>query len=161
MNPKPDLKDNPNFGWMTPWLARGAHPNPAGFRWLTDNGVKSIVNLRAEDNTEVALTELLPFTPVQIPVVDNTAPSTEQALMWLQLCAEQRNRPVFVHCQAGHGRTSTFCMLVRLAQGWKLKDAIDEERTFGFNPDHDPAQIAFIEGLRDQLKAGTLTLPTL
>lgn len=157
---EPDLKDVPNFGRISDWLCRGAHPNPAGYKWLVQSaGVKSIVNLRAEDNTE-ALLAPLGFTPLHIPVVDNAPPSQEQAMQWLALAADPASRPLYVHCQSGHGRTSTFCILIRLAQGWKLGDAIDEEtRKYGFEPDKDTAQVAFLKGIRDLVRAGNLRLP--
>jgi protein tyrosine/serine phosphatase len=161
--PSPDLKDVANFGWVTDWLARGADPNPAGFRWLAQAAhIATVVNLRAEDNTEAALAPSLGFNVVQIPVVDNKAPSQEQGLQFVQLCADESKRPLFVHCQSGHGRTSTFCCLVRLAQGWKLDDAIEEAvQRYGFQPEKDPAQVAFLKGIHDLVKAGTLTLPAL
>ncbi|MDP9111565.1 MAG: hypothetical protein M3M96_08035, partial [Candidatus Eremiobacteraeota bacterium] len=72
MQPAPDPKDLQNFGWVCEWLSRGADPNPAGFRWLTHTAqTKTIVNLRAEDNTEAALAPALGFIALQIPVVDN------------------------------------------------------------------------------------------
>ena len=161
--PAPDPKDLANFGWVTDWLARGADPNPAGFRWLAQTAaVATIVNLRAEDNTEASLAPSLGFRAVQIPVVDNKAPTQEQAMQFLQLCADRSKRPLFVHCQSGHGRTSTFCSLVRLAQGWKLDDAVGEAvQRYGFQPEKDVAQVAFLKGIHDLVKAGTLTLPDL
>ncbi|MFN2528963.1 MAG: protein-tyrosine phosphatase family protein [Candidatus Baltobacteraceae bacterium] len=161
--PTPDSKDLQNFGWVCDWLARGADPNPAGFRWLAQAAqIKTIVNLRAEDNSEAALAPSLGFIPVQIPVVDNAPPSQEQAMQFLQLCAEDSTHPIFLHCQSGHGRTSTFCCLVRLAQGWKLDDAIDESvQHYGFERQKDAAQVAFLKGIHDLVKAGSLTLPAL
>ncbi|MDP9018438.1 MAG: tyrosine-protein phosphatase [Candidatus Eremiobacteraeota bacterium] len=106
--------DIANFGWVTPWLARGAHPNPAGFAWLAKQGIVTIVNLRNDDHTEAALAGVCGFTPVHIPVGDGTAPAHDQARAWLALCADPESRPLFVHCRGGKGRTSTFCMLVRL-----------------------------------------------
>ncbi|GAC1354518.1 MAG: hypothetical protein NVSMB31_14730 [Vulcanimicrobiaceae bacterium] len=160
--PAPDPKDIPNFGRLAPWLGRGAHPNPAGFAWLAGmGGTKTIVNLRAEDNTE-ALLAPLGCRPLQIPVLDNKAPTQEQALHWLALCADPANHPIYVHCQSGHGRTSTFCILVRLAQGWKLEDAIEEEtNNYKFEPDHDVEQVLFLKGIKDLVKIGALKLPDL
>lgn len=141
----PDEKDLPNFGWMTPWLCRGGHPNPAGFRWLGDHGIKAIVNLRDDDDTERLLGASCGFIPVHVPVADGTAPSDEQAVQWLALCARVECRPLFVHCRGGKGRTSTFCMLVRLAQGWTLDDAMREAiERFEFDPAADPDQVAFL-----------------
>jgi protein-tyrosine phosphatase len=147
--PLPDPKDLGNFGWVEPYLARGADPNPAGFAWLARAaGIKSIVNLRAEDNTEAFLAAPLGFAPVYVPVVDNKPPTAAQADAWLAFIADEANHPVFVHCQNGHGRTSTFCILFRVTQqGWKLADAIEEAvQRYGFDPAKDCDQIAFLDG---------------
>jgi protein tyrosine/serine phosphatase len=160
--PRPDPKDLPNFGWIEPWLARGGEPNPAGYKWLHDTGIKTVVNLRAEDDTEAALDQSLGLAHVQVPVVDNHAPSLQQALDWLAFCATASNRPIFVHCQSGHGRTSTFCILVRLAQGVALDEALHEqEKLYGFNPDHDAAQLTFLKGVRNLIAAESLGVPNL
>jgi protein tyrosine/serine phosphatase len=160
--PRPDPNDLPNFGWVEAWLARGAEPTPAGFKWLRDAAVKTVVNLRAEDDTEAPLDATLGLAHVQVAVNDNAAPTLQQALDWLALCATSANRPIFVHCRSGHGRTSTFCILVRLAQGIALDDAVHEqEKLYGFNADHDPAQVTFLKGVRDLVVTHSLTLPTL
>ena len=158
----PDPKELANFGWMEAWLGRGAEPTPAGFRWLQQSGFKTVVNLRAEDDSEAYLDVALKMKHVLIPVADNQAPSDAQVLTWLQLCADPMNRPVFVHCESGHGRTSTFSILVRLAQGVRLRPAIDEQvKHYGFDPKHDRAQIAYLESVRARLKDGELKLPPL
>jgi protein tyrosine/serine phosphatase len=95
-------------------------------------------------------------------VVDNSVPTDAQSLEWLNLCADATARPLFVHCQSGHGRTSTFCILLRLAQGRKLEDAIDEEvKHFGLRPEHDVAQIAYLHDVRHRMKSGELILPAI
>jgi protein tyrosine/serine phosphatase len=160
--PAPNPKHLGNFGWIEAWLGRGAEPTPAGFHWLQQSGFKTVVNLRAEDDTEAYLEVARQMTHVLIPVADNHAPSDAQMLTWLQLCADPVNRPVFVHCESGHGRTSTFCILVRLAQGVRLRHAIDEQvKHYGFDPKHDRAQIAYLESVRSRLKDGELKLPPL
>jgi|SRR5665213_615138 len=158
----PDPKDLANFGWLETWIARGAEPTPSGFRWLSDAAFITVVNLRAEDNTESFLTRDLGLGGYYIPVVDNTAPTDAQAFDWLNLCADMAARTLFVHCQSGHGRTSTFCVLLRLAQGHKLEEAIDEEvKHFGFKPEHDVAQVAYLHDVRRRMKSGEMTLPAI
>lgn len=129
---------------------------------MLDTAFTTVVNLRAEDNTESFLTKDLGLQCHYIPVSDNVAPSDAQAFEWLNLCADSAARPIFIHCQSGHGRTSTFCILLRLAQGRKLEDAIDEEvRHFGFKPEHDVAQIAYLHDVRHRMKSGELILPAI
>jgi len=160
--PLPDPKDIANFGWLESWLGRGSEPNPTGFRWLVEHGVITVVNLRAEDNTEAVLGRHFKIKHVQIPVADNHAPTDAQVMHFLDLCAASDRRSIYLHCQNGHGRTSTFCILFRLAQGMKLTDAIREEtRRYGFLPIHDPSQIAYLQNFRRRMKAGQLVLPAI
>ncbi len=125
----PDPKDLANFGWLERWLARGAEPTPPGFRWLKDSGFTTVVNLRAEDDTEALLTTALGVECRCIPIADNTAPSDAQTAEWIALCADPSRRPIFVHCESGHGRTSTFCILLRLALT-KSSDPKEIQRMF-------------------------------
>ncbi len=68
-------------------------------------------------------------------------------------------RPIFVHCNAGEGRTSTFCALVRIAQGWPLDSAIAEQVRFGFDPDGEhKEQARFLERFSKRDKRAIPTL---
>jgi protein tyrosine/serine phosphatase len=124
-----------NFGWPEPWLGRGAEPKPAGYRWLADAGFRTVVNLRSCSLTQSVRNAAPELEPIHLPVKNNVAPTEEQVLQWLDICSSPYMCPVFVHCHAGEGRTSTFCALVRIAQGWPLDNAIVEQVAFGFDPD--------------------------
>ena len=131
----PTKKEIDNFAWIEPWLARGAEPKVAGYRWLASQGFKTVVNLRSHDLGPGVKNASADLEPIHIPVENNRAPGDEQALQWLLICSTRSMHPIFVHCNAGEGRTSTFCALVRIAQGWPLDSAIAEQLTFGFDPD--------------------------
>jgi protein tyrosine/serine phosphatase len=135
ITPVPNPKDISRFAWLEPWLARGAQPAPQGYRWLDEQGFKVVVNLRTHDEAHSIEKCAHELVPVHIPVVNNRAPSEAQALEWLDLCASQYMRPLYIHCNLGEGRTSMFCALVRLAQGWPLEEAIVEQQPFGFDPE--------------------------
>lgn len=156
-----NLSDTPNFGYLESWLARGGEPTPTGFRRLKERGFATVVNLRAEDDTERILVEALGMRPVAIPVADNTAPDDAQALQWLELCADAGARPLFVHCESGHGRTATFCILFRLAQGRKLARSVKEEIAYGFNPARERVQLSYLKSLRKRMKRGEVVLPAI
>lgn len=131
----PNSKEIGNFGWIEPWLARGAEPKLGGYKWLAEKRFKTVVNLRSHDLAKAVKNSSVDLEPIHIPVENNRAPSEEQALQWLQICSFPLMHPIFVHCNAGEGRTSTFCALVRIAQGWPLDSAIAEQVGFGFDPD--------------------------
>jgi protein tyrosine/serine phosphatase len=134
---RPSSKEISNFAWIELWLARGAEPRLAGYKWLANKGFKTVVNLRSNDLANTVRQASDNLQSIHIPVKNDRAPNDEQALQWLQMCSIQAMRPIFVHCNAGEGRTSTFCALLRIAQGWPLDSAIAEQITFGFDPDGD------------------------
>ena len=135
VTPIPSSRIINKFAWVEPWLARGAQPTLRGYAWLADNGFKVVVNLRTHDEAQSVKKSAATLEPIHIPVVNNQAPSDEQALQWVELCASQYMRPLFIHCNLGEGRTSAFCALVRQAQGRPHDEAIDEQVPFGFNPE--------------------------
>jgi len=100
---------------------------------------------------------------VHIPVKNNFAPTFEQAMRWFAICkASQSVRRLLVHCSVGEGRTSTFCALVRIAQGLALEDAITEQRTFGFQPDGEhKEQAVFLAEFYSNVKSGVVVIPRL
>ena len=155
--------DVENFAWMLPWLARGGQPDAQGFRSLERAGVSFIVSLRERDESADVNRYTRRATFVHIPVRNDFAPTDEQALRWLDLCAEHAsNSKLYVHCHAGHGRTSTFCILVRLAQHGDLNAAIREERRYGFDPDNKhKRQYEFLRSFDERLRNGTLAAPPL
>ena len=147
---------------IEPWLMRGSQPSPKDYSELYDAGIRVIVNLRKHDETndiEKVAPEIL---AVRIAVPNHNAPYDAQALKWLELCESVRAKlPIFVHCHAGHGRTSVFCALVRIAQGWPLEKIIAEERSYGFEPEEEVEQNEFIERFWSDVQSGRLQVPSL
>lgn len=157
----PDPHELPTFGWMEPNLARGGQPARAGYRWLAARGFGLIVNLREKDEAKAVEAEAPSLTSVRIPIKNDHAPSLEQCRKWLELCRDTLpHRAVYVHCQAGNGRTSTLAIVYRIAQGRHLEDAVAEERRYGFDPEREHAeQMLFLRDLYERVKAGEIALP--
>jgi protein tyrosine phosphatase (PTP) superfamily phosphohydrolase (DUF442 family) len=149
------------FAWFEPWLARGGQPSEHDLIDLRAQGVKTVVNLRERD--ESSEVERLHLQSIHIPVVNDEAPSEKQALEWLALCERQcSTAPLFVHCKGGEGRTSLFCALVRLAQGWTAGDAIEEQRSYDFQPEgKHHVQADFLRSFAQRMSAGAIAVPTL
>ena len=151
VSPIPNSKEIDNFAWIEPWLARGAEPKPAGYKWLADMAFKTVVNLRSHGVAQSVRNASANLEPINIPVKNNRAPEDEQAFQWLQICSSRPMRPIFVHCNAGEGRTSTFCALVRIAQDWPLDSAIAEQLIFGFDPDGEhKEQARFLKNFKQR-----------
>lgn len=98
------------------------------YGWLKEMlNLKTIVNLRSEASIDSNHAERAGIKVVEFKVPDHHEPTEEQALEFMKLVKDESNFPLLFHCEHGHGRTSTFCVLLRLAQGWTLDDAMKEE----------------------------------
>jgi protein-tyrosine phosphatase len=89
-------------------LWRGAAPSPAGYRALSDLGLATVVDLRAENLSAAQLAEPREagLDVVRLPMRDGQTPGPEQVRRLLDTVSRSSG-PVFVHCGAGVGRTGT------------------------------------------------------
>jgi protein tyrosine phosphatase (PTP) superfamily phosphohydrolase (DUF442 family) len=123
-------------------LYRGAQPDRAGFEFLREIGVRTVVNLRDDDyarsGEERRLVESLGMRYVQLPVRDGnffkrtrTIPAdTVESFFSIIDTAEEG--PVFVHCRRGADRTGALVGFYRVARHrWDNARAYAEARAFG------------------------------
>jgi protein tyrosine phosphatase (PTP) superfamily phosphohydrolase (DUF442 family) len=132
---QPNGGDIPRFGVLTDGLYRGGQPTTKGFQFLKDKGIKTIINLRKENNSEAKVVEKLGMNYVQIPI-DEVMPWSKipQAAVakYFELINNPDNYPIFFHCRRGADRTGTLAAFYRMAlQGWDAKKAYDEARDIG------------------------------
>jgi protein-tyrosine phosphatase len=87
-------------------VLRGANPTHEGLEQLRDLGVTTVVDLRAEEGSDVddAFIEELGMTVVHLAIRDGQTPSDEQMAAFTKLVADDPGL-TFVHCGAGVGRT--------------------------------------------------------
>src|SRR5262249_34973368 len=64
----PQEGDIPRFGILAEGLYRGGQPTEKGFQFLKEKGIKTIINLRAEDNSEQAVVEKLGMKYIRIAI---------------------------------------------------------------------------------------------
>lgn len=123
---------------VTGVLSRSGQPTIADFKWLKEQGGKSVVDLRVDgerdevgDDRKIEGFNELGFNYLALPIADGSPPTNEQAQKFLEFVTNPANQPVHVHCRGGYGRTGIMVALYRYSvQGWPWLTAIDESRLF-------------------------------
>jgi len=104
----------PRFHQVDERLYRGGQPGEAGFRYLRDLGVRTVINLReARDAVradEQRIVESLGMKYVNLPVKDGNIfrpfrRVPEETLERFFAAIDSAPGPVFVHCHRGADRT--------------------------------------------------------
>jgi protein tyrosine phosphatase (PTP) superfamily phosphohydrolase (DUF442 family) len=140
--------DGPNVEKLAsvgPNQLRGAQPTEEGFRQLQALGVKTVINLRPEDNREAETVEALGMKAVYLPLPPLGAPSHAETLSFLKTALDPANGKVFFHCYHGVDRTGTMAAAIRIARdGWTADQAIAELRSHGFHEEGQKAKLDYI-----------------
>lgn len=139
--------DIPRFSSIAEGLYRGGQPSSIGFQFLKEKGVRTVINLRAENDAESKTVQALGMNYVQIPV-DEVRPwsqlSQASIAKYFELINNPANYPIFFHCKRGADRTGAFAALYRIAvQGWDARKAYNEARNVGMR--------WYFGGLRSQI----------
>lgn len=134
-----------NFRVVDERLWRGAAPGAGGYEALAAQGVKVVVDLRAEEYVHVDESKLnaLGMRLVRIPIRDGQTPTPEEVSTFLG-AVNQSEGVTFVHCGAGVGRTGTMVAAYRIAMGQSNLTALKGNLSVG-PPSLE--QIAFAAGL--------------
>ena len=116
--PVPTIRGINNLQAVDNHVWRGAAPSERGYRGLAAHGVKTIVDLRAEEDLDIdrALLRKLGVRLVSLPLRDGQAPTSAQVRRFLRVAENTKGR-VFVHCGAGVGRTGTMAAAYLVASG--------------------------------------------
>ena len=136
---------------------RGAAPTTDGYRNLAQAGVRTVVDLRAEEGIEADIETVtrLGMKMVRIPMRDGQVPSVEEVDAFLAATGES-DGTVFVHCGAGVGRTGAMVGAYLVNQG-DLSSRAALRRNLAVGPP-SLEQIAFVAkmGHGSPDKPGTL-----
>jgi protein-tyrosine phosphatase len=97
---------------------RSAAPAARGYDDLARAGVRTIVDLRAEDDIDVDLARLaaLDIRHVSLPIRDGQVPSAMQVARFLR-AVDESDGVTLVHCGAGVGRTGAMAAAYLVARG--------------------------------------------
>jgi uncharacterized protein (TIGR01244 family) len=128
----------PKFHQVNGQLFRGAQPKKNGLKRLADLGIKTIVNLRADDGLsrmeerEVRAAGMQYFSA---PLNETGRPTNAQVRRAVAILETPENQPVFVHCRLGVDRTGLIIAVYRIAHdGWTSERAMAEARHYGMHP---------------------------
>jgi tyrosine-protein phosphatase SIW14 len=133
---EPPYEELPNFHRVNARLYRGGQPRKqGGIRKLAALGVKTIINLRDDDERariEGREAEAAGLRYFNIPFGRLGRPTDEQVERVLSLIDAVENGMVFVHCARGSDRTGTAIAVYRIARdGWTSKQAKQEAKRYG------------------------------
>jgi len=130
----PPVEGIANFDEVSPHLYRGAQPNRVGLQHLHKLGIRTVINLRATNDTWMAEGDearAQGMNYCNVPMSGFGRPKMETVLTVLSII-EKSPSPVFVHCQYGCDRTGTIIACYRVKhEGWKSSKALNEARIYG------------------------------
>jgi protein tyrosine phosphatase (PTP) superfamily phosphohydrolase (DUF442 family) len=130
-----DFAELPNFHRVDDKLFRGGQPAAGGLARLKGVGVRTVLNLRYEEDQsreEQAEAEGLGLNYFSVPMYGLLRPTRAQMERVLAVIDDPANQPVFVHCERGSDRTGVVVGVYRVARtGWTADEAIDEAMDLG------------------------------
>lgn len=143
-------------------LAAGGIPvSKDNLQVLQTQGIKAIITLTehpltAQKSLPATLFVEMGFDLFHVAIVDQTPPSRQQVLDVFNYLKQMqaKEKPVFIHCHAGVGRTGTMLHAVKLLSGLSLEDVkikIKQSRPTSQFMMLSDSQKVFIETLADEL----------
>ena len=129
-------KDLPNFAEVNAKLFRGGQPTENGVKELARRGVKTIIDLRGEDENakkEELWANKAGIKFVAVNLSNWFKPKTTDIENVVKQIDAADNQPVFLHCKRGADRTGTVVAVYRISHdNFTAKQAIDEAKKFNF-----------------------------
>jgi uncharacterized protein (TIGR01244 family) len=128
-------KELPNFHQVNANLYRGGQPKEGGLQRLAGLGIKTVINLRDDDErarAEEKEARAAGLRYFNIPLDNFGKPADEKIDRVLALINASENQPVFVHCKRGADRTGTVIAIYRISHdGWTSEQAKAEAKRYG------------------------------
>ena len=151
----PNIKIS-NFGQMDENFYRGARPKPEDFRNLAALGIQTVIDLtdNSRDREQPAV-EAAGMRYVNIPIVDKSYPSMEQANAFLKVVNDPTTGKFYVHCAGGRHRTGVMGAVYRFNHDhWNFDQAYAEMKQYDFYTSNGHGkQLDFIQDYWKQFQA--------
>jgi len=122
-----------NFGQMDDRFYRGARPKEKEFASLKELGIKTIIDLTDNSDSEKGFVEAQGIKYVNIAIPDKHDPSEEQIAQFLKLVNDPETGKFYVHCAGGRHRTGVMGAVYRFNNyHWNLDQVYQEMLDFDF-----------------------------
>ena len=122
-----------NFGQMDDRFYRGARPKEKEFAALKELGIKTIIDLTDNSDSEKGYVEAQGMKYVNIAIPDKHDPSEEQIAQFLKLVNDPETGKFYVHCAGGRHRTGVMGAVYRFNNyHWNLDQVYQEMLDFDF-----------------------------
>jgi protein-tyrosine phosphatase len=126
-----------NFYQVDEHVYRGAQPTTEGFGYLAKIGVKTVLDLREDDERsyrEAQDVTSLGMQYVNVPMTGLTPPTEAEITKILALLEDGTAGAVFVHCMRGADRTGAVIAAYRIDHDhWDNSRALKEAMSFGMS----------------------------
>lgn len=140
-------------------LTIGAQPSEAELKAMANDGVRTIINLRTEEedlqriepDEEARLAQKYGLAYVSLPTsIDSDGPGHVDRFRQELHGAD---KPVFIHCKLGK-RAGAFVMMDKaVSAGWSGRKALDQAEQMGFECDNEQME-RFVRDYVDQKTKG-------
>jgi protein tyrosine/serine phosphatase len=132
----------PRFLKVAPGIYRGGSPGEEGVAFLKKKGFKTVITFEGRKKVvkaEKEAVEKAGMRFVESPITLFNLPDDDRIDDLLQIIANPKNHPVFVHCRAGRDRTGLMIALYRAeVQKWDPAHAWAEAMQNGFRKFYFP-----------------------
>ena len=133
-----------NFYQVDEHVYRGAQPTTEGFNYLAKIGVKTVLDLREDDErsaVEAQVVTSLDMQYLNVPMTGLNPPTEAEITKILALLEDGTTGAVFVHCKFGADRTGAVIAAYRIDHDhWDNSRALKEALSFGLSPFRWPRQ---------------------
>jgi tyrosine-protein phosphatase SIW14 len=122
-----------NFGQINDGYFRGAQPREHDYQDLAAIGIKTVIDLSNDQETEEQSVKSAGMKFVRIPLTTTAAPAQAAVIKFLALVNDPANLPVYVHCQGGRHRTGVMTAVYRMTHDrWTPDRAFAEMLQYQF-----------------------------